>query len=195
MGNVWQARYVTPGPNRRIIGSLLHGSMANALSQAIGAQVAYPQRQAVAIAGDGGLSMLLGELITAKAYDLPVKVFVFNNSTLGLVRLEMLVDGFPSFGTDVPEVDYAGIAAAIGFHARRVEDPRELKDAVAAALAHSGPALVDIVTDPRALSLPPAITGEQVKGFALAMSKTVLHGGIGEAVAMARSNLRHVGAL
>lgn len=195
MGNVWQARYVTPGPDRRIIGSFIHGSMANAVPHAIGAQVAYPGRQVVAIAGDGGLSMLLGELITAAAYRLPVKVFVFNNSTLGLVKLEMLVGGFPDFGVDVPGVDYAGIAQAIGFHAERVEDPRRLRGAVAAAFAADGPALVDIVTDPRALSLPPAITGEQMRGFALAMSKIVLTGGAGEAVAMARSNLRHLPGL
>jgi pyruvate dehydrogenase (quinone) len=195
MGNVWQARYVTPGPDRRIIGSYLHGSMANALPHAIGAQVAYPGRQVVAIAGDGGLSMLLGELITAAAYQLPVKVFVFNNSTLGLVKLEMLVNGFPDFGVDVPGVDYAGIANAIGFHAVRVDDPKLLTGAVQNAFAHDGPALVDIVTDSRALSLPPAITGEQVKGFALAMSKIVLTGGGAEAVAMARSNIRHLPGL
>lgn len=195
MGNVWQARYVTPGPDRRIIGSFIHGSMANALPHAIGAQVAYPGRQVVAIAGDGGLSMLLGELITAAAYRLPVKVFVFNNSTLGLVKLEMLVGGFPDFGVDVPGVDYAGIASAIGFHAARVEDPKQLRGAIADAFAVEGPALVDIVTDPRALSLPPAITGEQMRGFALAMSKIVLTGGAGEAVAMARSNIRHLPGL
>jgi pyruvate dehydrogenase (quinone) len=195
MGNVWQARYVTPGPERRIIGSYLHGSMANALPQANGAQVAYPERQVVAIAGDGGLSMLLGELITTAAYQLPVKVFVFNNSTLGLVKLEMLVDGFPDFAVDVPNVDYAGVATAIGFHATRVEDPKLLPSAIAAALAHPGPALVDIVTDSRALSLPPAITGDQVRGFALAVSKIVLNGGAGEAVAMARSNIRHLPGL
>ena len=195
MGNVWQARYITPTPDRRIIGSFLHGSMANAVPHALGAQVAYPDRQVVAIAGDGGLSMLLGELITAVAYELPIKVFVFNNSTLGLVRLEMLVNGYPSFGVDVPAVDYAGIAAAIGFRAERVEDPTRLAGAVADAFAHDGPVLLDIVTDPRALSLPPAITGEQVKGFALAMSKTVLNGGAGEAIAMARSNVRHLPGL
>ncbi|WP_127793209.1 pyruvate dehydrogenase [Agromyces sp. LHK192] len=195
MGNVWQARYVTPTSERRIIGSFIHGSMANALPHALGAQVAYPGRQVVAIAGDGGLSMLLGELITATAYDLPVKVFVFDNSTLGLVKLEMLVDGFPDFGVDVPQVDFAGVAAAIGFHAERVEDPKLLRDAVDAAFAHDGPALVDIKTDPHALSLPPAITGEQVKGFALAVSKIVLHGGAAEAVAMARSNVRHLPGL
>jgi pyruvate dehydrogenase (quinone) len=195
MGNVWQARYVTPGPDRRIIGSFIHGSMANALPHAIGAQVAYPGRQVVAIAGDGGLSMLLGELITAAAYQLPVKVFVFNNSTLGLVKLEMLVNGFPDFAVDVPGVDYAGIASAIGFDAVRIEDPKLLEGAVEHTFAHDGPALVDIVTDSRALSLPPAITGDQVKGFALAMSKIVLNGGGAEAVAMARSNIRHLPGL
>ena len=122
-------------------------------------------------------------------------MFVFNNSTLGLVRLEMLVNGYPSFGVDVPAVDYAGIAAAIGFHAERVEDPTRLAGAVADAFAHEGPVLLDIVTDPRALSLPPAITGEQVMGFALAMSKTVLRGGAAEAVKMARSNVRHLPGL
>lgn len=195
MGNVWQARYITPTAHRRIIGSFIHGSMANAVPHALGAQVAYPERQVVAIAGDGGLSMLLGEMITAVAYGLPIKVFVFNNSTLGLVKLEMLVDGFPSFGVDVHGVDYAAIGAAMGFHAERVEDPQHLRAAVAAAFAHKGPALVDIVTDPRALSLPPAIAGEQVKGFALAMSKIVLTGGAAEAVAMARSNIRHLPGL
>lgn len=195
MGNVWQARYVTPTAERRIIGSFIHGSMANALPHALGAQFVDPGRQVVAIAGDGGLSMLLGELITAVVYELPVKVFVFNNSTLGLVKLEMLVDGFPDFGVDVPAVDYGAIAKAIGFHSARVEQPGELADAVSAAFAHDGPALVDIVTDPRALSLPPAITGEQVRGFALAVSKIVLNGGAGEAVAMARSNIKHVPGL
>ncbi|QTX04961.1 pyruvate dehydrogenase [Agromyces archimandritae] len=192
MGDVWQARYVTPNGRRRIIGSYLHGSMANAVPQALGAQYAYPGRQVVAIAGDGGLSMLLGDLITAVMYELPVKVMVFNNSTLGMVKLEMLVDGLPDFGTDVPPVDYAAIAAAIGFHAERVEEPAKLQAAVDAALAAPGPALVDIVTDPHALSLPPAITGGQVAGFALAMSKIVLTGGAGEAVKLARSNIRHL---
>jgi pyruvate dehydrogenase (quinone) len=192
MSTVWQARYITPTAERRIIGSFLHGTMANALPHALGAQVAYPGREVVAIAGDGGLSMLLGELITAVMYDLPIKVFVFNNSSLGMVKLEMLVDGFPSFGVDVPGVDYGSIARAMGFHAERVEDPKRLGDAVTAAFAHDGPALVDIVTDSRALALPPAITGEQVKGFALGMSKTVLYGGAAEAVKLARSNIRHL---
>ncbi|KQS15812.1 pyruvate dehydrogenase [Frigoribacterium sp. Leaf186] len=192
MGNVWAARYVTPTPRRRIFGSYLHGSMANALPHALGAQMAYPDRQVVSISGDGGLSMLMGELVTAQMYQLPVKIIVFNNSTLGLVKLEMLVDGFPDFGVDVPYTDYAAVARAIGIHAVHVDDPRDLRAAYEAAFEHDGPALVDIATDPQALSLPPTITGAQVKGFSLAMSKIVMNGGAGEAVAMARTNLRNV---
>ena len=192
MANVWSARYVTPNGRRRIFGSYLHGSMANALPHAVGAQFAHPDRQVVAMAGDGGLAMLLGELVTVAAYQVPVKIVVFNNSTLGLVKLEMLVDGLPDFGVDVPMVDYAAVASALGIEAVRVEDPKKVRKALERALAHDGPALVDIVTDPRALSLPPTISGEQVKGFALSMSKIVMNGGAGEAVAMARSNLRNV---
>ena len=192
MCNVWTARYIDPLGTRRLIGSLLHGSMANALPMALGAQVAYPDRQVVSVSGDGGLSMLLGELITAKMYDLPVKVVVFNNSTLGMVKLEMLVNGLPDFQTDVPNTNYADIARAIGFHAERVEDASRLEDAYREAFAAPGPALVEVITDPNALSLPPAITGGQVVGFATAMSKIVLNRGIAEAFSMATSNMRNI---
>ena len=192
MCNVWTARYIDPLGTRRLIGSLLHGSMANALPMALGAQVAYPDRQVVSVSGDGGLSMLLGELITAKMYDLPVKVVVFNNSTLGMVKLEMLVNGLPDFQTDVPDTNYAAIARAIGFHAERVEDASRLEDAYREAFAAPGPALVEVITDPNALSLPPAITGGQVVGFATAMSKIVLNRGIAEAFSMATSNMRNI---
>ena len=192
MCNVWTARYIDPLGTRRIIGSLLHGSMANALPMALGAQVAYPDRQVVSVSGDGGLSMLLGELITAKMYDLPIKVVVFNNSTLGMVKLEMLVNGLPDFQTDVPDTNYAEIARAIGFHAERVEDASRLAGAYREAFAAPGPALVEVITDPNALSLPPAITGGQVVGFATAMSKIVLNRGIAEAFSMATSNMRNI---
>ena len=192
MCNVWTARYIDPLGTRRIIGSLLHGSMANALPMALGAQVAYPDRQVVSVSGDGGLSMLLGELITAKMYDLPVKVVVFNNSTLGMVKLEMLVNGLPDFQTDVPDTNYAEIARAIGFHAERVEDASRLEGAYREAFAAPGPALVEVITDPNALSLPPAIMGGQVVGFATAMSKIVLNRGIAEAFSMATSNMRNI---
>ena len=192
MCNVWTARYIDPLGTRRLIGSLLHGSMANALPMALGAQVAYPGRQVVSVSGDGGLSMLLGELITATMYDLPIKVVVFNNSTLGMVKLEMLVNGLPDFQTDVPDTNYAEIARAIGFHAERVEDASRLEDAYREAFAAPGPALVEVITDPNALSLPPAITGGQVVGFATAMSKIVLNRGIAEAFSMATSNMRNI---
>lgn len=192
MCNVWTARYIDPLGTRRLIGSLLHGSMANALPMALGAQVAYPDRQVVSVSGDGGLSMLLGELITAKMYDLPVKVVVFNNSTLGMVKLEMLVNGLPDFQTDVPDTNYADIARAIGFHAERVEEASRLEDAYREAFAAPGPSLVEVITDPNALSLPPAITGGQVVGFATAMSKIVLNRGIAEAFSMATSNMRNI---
>ncbi len=192
MCNVWTARYITPNGRRRMLGSLVHGSMANALPMAIGAQVAHTERQVVSVSGDGGLSMLMGELVTVAAYDLPVKVVVFNNSTLGLVKVEMLVDGIPDFGVDVPMVDYAAVAAALGIHSQRVEDPADIRGALEAAFAHDGPALVDLVTDPMALSIPPEITAAQVKGFALSMSKIVMNGGVGEAVKLARSNLRNI---
>ena len=192
MCNVWTARYLDPLGTRRLIGSFLHGSMANALPMALGAQVAFPDRQVVSVSGDGGLSMLLGELITAKMYNLPIKVVVFNNSTLGMVKLEMLVNGLPDFQTDVPDTNYAEVARAIGFHAERVEDASRLADAYREAFAAPGPALVEVITDPNALSLPPAITGGQVVGFATAMSKIVLNGGIAEAFSMATSNMRNI---
>src|SRR6185312_1552410 len=192
MCNVWTARYINPLGTRRLIGSYLHGSMANALPQAVGAQAAHPGRQVISVSGDGGLSMLLGELLTAAAHQLPVKVVVFNNSTLGMVKLEMLVDGLQDFGVDVPDVNYAAIAAAMGFHAARVTEPAGIADAYRAAFAHDGPALVELITDPNALSIPPKIKGGQVLGFATAMSKIVLNKGAGEAVSMARSNLRNI---
>ena len=191
MCNVWTARYIRPLGTRRLIGSYLHGSMANALPHAIGAQQAFPGRQVVSVSGDGGLSMLLGELITVGSQGMPVKVVVFNNSTLAMVKLEMLVDGLPDFGVDVPDTNYAAIASAIGFHAERVTDPRELASTYRAAFDHDGPALVEVVTDPNALSIPPKVTGEQVFGFATAMSKVVLNRGAGEAVSMIRSNMRN----
>ena len=192
MCNVWTARYIDPLGTRRLIGSFLHGSMANALPHAIGAQVAFPNRQVISVSGDGGLSMLLGELVTARMYDLPVKVVVFNNSTLGMVKLEMLVNGLPDYGTDVHDVNYAEVARAIGFHSERVTEPSRLRGALQEAFAYNGPALIEVMTDPNALSLPPEIRSGQVIGFATAMSKIVLNRGAGEAVAMATSNMRNI---
>jgi pyruvate dehydrogenase (quinone) len=192
MCNVWAARYITPNGRRRVIGSFLHGTMANALPHAIGAQLAVPGRQVISMSGDGGLGMLLGELLTVALHKLPVKIVTFNNSSLGMVKLEMLVDGIPDFETDHAPVDYAAIATAAGIHAVRVEQPADISSALQEALSHPGPALVDLVTDPNAMSIPPHITGAQVKGFAVAASKIVVTGGVGRMLDLARSNVRNI---
>ena len=191
MCNVWAARYITPNRKRRVIGSFLHGSMANALPHAIGAQLAFPGRQVISMSGDGGLGMLFGELLTVALHQIPVKIVTFNNSALGMIKLEMMVDGYPSYQTDFAPVNYAAIAEAAGIFSVRVEQPSEIRAAFTEALAFPGPALVDLVTDPNALSMPPHISGEQVKGFALAASRTVLAGGVGQMLELARTNLRN----
>lgn len=195
MNNVWAARYLTPNGRRRVIGSFLHGTMANALPHAVGAAFAAPGRQVVALCGDGGLAMLLGELLTVQRHALPVTIVVFNNSSLGMVELEMLVEGLPAHGTSHEHVDYSRIAEGIGMDAVRITDPGDVRDGLARALKSSGPVLVDVVTDPNALSLPPNITVQQIRGFAMAAGKTVLAGGVGKMLDLARSNLRHVRAL
>ncbi|NEA57313.1 pyruvate dehydrogenase [Streptomyces sp. SID13666] len=192
MCNVWAARYLTPNGKRRVIGSFTHGSMANAMPQAIGAQFLDRRRQVVAMSGDGGFSMLMGDFLTLVQHDLPVKIVLFNNSSLGMVELEMLVAGLPASGTANHNPDFAAVARACGAYGVRVEKPKELRDALRGAFRHKGPALVDVVTDPNALSIPPKITGEQIGGFALSMSRTVLDGGVGRMLQMARSNLRNV---
>ncbi|WP_031515748.1 pyruvate dehydrogenase [Streptomyces sp. NRRL F-5123] len=192
MCNVWAARYLTPNGRRRVIGSFTHGSMANALPQAIGAQFLDRGRQVVSMSGDGGFSMLMGDFLTLVQYDLPVKVVLFDNSSLGMVELEMMVEGLPAYGTTNHNPDFAAVARAAGAYGVRVEKPKELRSALRDAFRHKGPALVDVVTDPHALSLPPKITGEQIGGFALSVGKVVLDGGVGKMVQMARSNLRNV---
>jgi pyruvate dehydrogenase (quinone) len=192
MCGVWAARYLTPNGRRRVIGSFNHGSMANAMPQAIGAQFSHPGRQVVALSGDGGFSMLMGDFLTLVQYDLPVKVVLFNNSALGMVELEMMVAGFPPYCTTYPHTDYAAIARAAGAHSVRVEDPSDVRDALREAFAHDGPALVDLVTDPNALAVPPHITGEQLVGFATTTSKLVLTGGVGRMIQLARANLRNI---
>ncbi|MGW6244131.1 pyruvate dehydrogenase [Streptomyces roseolus] len=192
MCNVWAARYLTPNGRRRIIGSFSHGSMANALPQAIGAQFTDRGRQVVTLSGDGGFSMLMGDFLTLVQYELPVKVVLFDNSSLGMVELEMLVAGLPSYGTAHKNPDFAAVARAAGAYGVRVEKPKHLAGALKDAFKHKGPALVDVVTDPNALSIPPKISAEMVTGFALSASKIVLDGGVGRMLQMARSNLRNV---
>jgi len=186
---IWAARYVTMNGRRRLIGSLNHGSMANALPHAIGIQAAQPARQVVSLSGDGGLAMLLGELITLTQMKLPVKVVVYNNGTLGFVALEMKSSGFLETGTDLENPDFAAMARSMGIHAIRVEDPGDLPGAVADVLAHDGPALLDVVTAKQELSMPPTITATEVKGFGLWMLRAVMSGRGDEVIDLAKTNL------
>ncbi|APT87601.1 MULTISPECIES: pyruvate dehydrogenase [Corynebacterium] len=192
MCNVWGARYITPNGKRQQIGSFRHGTMANALPMAIGAQAGNEGRQVISFSGDGGLSMLMGELITVKTHNLPVKIFVFNNSSLGMVKLEMLVQGLPEFGTDHDHVDFASIAQAVGIKHVLIEDPKQARSQIREALDFNGPVLVDMVTDPNALSIPPTLTFAQLMGFSKAATRTVFGGGVGQMLTMAQSNLRNI---
>ncbi|HLS50079.1 MAG TPA: thiamine pyrophosphate-dependent enzyme, partial [Actinomycetaceae bacterium] len=192
MANVWAARYLTPNGRRRVIGSFKHGSMASAVPHAIGAQLAYPDRQVVTLSGDGSLAMLLGELITIRQQRLPIKIVLFNNASLGMIKLEMMVDGIPDHQTDHEPTNFAAVAQAVGITGIRVEDPAEVPAALRDGLNRPGPVLMEFVTDANALSIPPAITGEQVRGFALSASKQILGGGVGKMIDLARANLRNI---
>ena len=174
--SVWAARYLKMNGRRRMIGSLVHGSMANALPQAIGAQAAYPGRQVLSLSGDGGFAMLMGDFLTLSQQNLPVKIVIFNNSVLGFVAMEMKASGFLETGTDLKNPDFAAVARAAGVHAIRVEDPGDLEGAVRDILAHDGPALLDVVTNTEELSMPPKIEAQQVKGFSLWALQAVMNG-------------------
>ncbi|SDT23362.1 ubiquinone-dependent pyruvate dehydrogenase [Microlunatus soli] len=189
---VWAARYLTMNGRRRLIGSFNHGTMANALSHAIGAQSIDRDRQVVALAGDGGLAMLLGELITLKQLDLPVKVVVFNNSSLNFVELEMKAAGFVTYGTGLDNPDFAQVAEAVGIKGLRVDKPKQLKKALQEAFSHDGPALVDVQTVRQELTIPPAITAEQLKGFTLYAIRTVMSGRGDELLDLATQNRRQL---
>ena len=189
---VWAARYLTMNGRRRLVGSFSHGSMANALMHGIGAQVACPDRQVVALAGDGGLAMMLGELITLTQNGLPVKTIVFNNSSLNFVELEMKAAGLVNYATDLANPNFADVAAALGIHGRRVERSADLPDAVGEVLAHDGPALLDVVTERQELSMPPSVTADQVKGFTLYAIRTVMSGRGDELLDLARVNWRQL---
>ena len=187
---IWAARYLHMNGKRRLLGSFVHGSMANAMPQAIGAQTAYPNRQIVSLSGDGGFSMLMGDLLTLVQHKLPVKIVVFNNGTLGFVELEMKASGFLPTGVSLDNPDFSAIARAAGIYGVRVEDPGDLEKAVRDAFAHDGPALVDVVTNRQELSMPPKIQIEQMKGFSLWALRTVMNGRGDELIELARSNLR-----
>jgi pyruvate dehydrogenase (quinone) len=186
---VWAARYLTMNGRRRLIGSLVHGSMANAMPQAIGAQAAQPGRQVISLSGDGGFSMLMGDLITLTQMKLPVKVVIFNNGVLGFVALEMKSAGFVDTGVDLQNPDFAAMARAMGIFARRVEDPGELPSAMKEVLSHNGPALLDVVTAKEELSMPPTITPAEVKGFSLWVLRAVMNGRGDQVIDLAKTNL------
>ena len=186
---VWAARYLKMNGKRRLLGSFLHGSMANAMPQAIGAQCTFPDRQVISLSGDGGFSMLMGDILTIRQEKLPVKIVVFNNGLLGFVDIEMKASGFLPTGTRLDNPNFAELARSIGIHGIRIEDSVDLPAGIREALEHDGPVLVDVVTDPLELVMPPKVTLEQVKGFSVWMMKAVLNGRGNELVELARTAL------
>ncbi|HYK77289.1 MAG TPA: thiamine pyrophosphate-dependent enzyme [Daejeonella sp.] len=189
---VWGARYIDATKKRNLLGSFNHGSMANAMPMAIGAALAQPDRQIIALCGDGGLSMFLGDLATIKQYNLPIKLVVFNNRSLGMVRLEMQVTGLPDNQTDMINPDFALVAEAMGIKGITVHEPSEVRQVLMEAFQHPGPVLVNIMTDPEALAMPPKIEFDQVKGFAITMGKMILGGRMDEILATIQSNYKHL---
>ncbi|MGA2537566.1 MAG: ubiquinone-dependent pyruvate dehydrogenase [Terracidiphilus sp.] len=186
---IWAARYLSMNGKRRLLGSFNHGSMANALPQAIGAQVSHPGRQVVSLSGDGGLAMLLGDLLSLRQLEAPVKIIVFKNESLAFVELEMKAAGILEFGTDLKDPDFARLADAAGLLGLTAETPDQVRPMMAQALRHDGPALVEVLVSRQELSMPPTITFEQAKGFSLFALKAVLSGRGDEIVDLAKVNL------
>jgi pyruvate dehydrogenase (quinone) len=193
MSCVWAARYIDGTGERKMLGSFNHGSMANAMPQAIGAALACPGKQVIAFCGDGGLSMMLGDLMTIIQYKLPVKIIVFNNRTLGMVKLEMEVAGIPDQETDMLNPDFAKIAEAMGMPAIIINDPGDVKSELEKAFLQEGPILVTIQTDPNALAMPPKLEFDQMKGLTLYMGKMMLSGRMDEVFNIISSNYKHLG--
>ncbi|MEY8590306.1 thiamine pyrophosphate-dependent enzyme [Butyricimonas hominis] len=189
---VWGARYLHGTGQRKMLGSFNHGSMANAVPQAIGASLAYPDRQVWALCGDGGLSMLLGDLSTIVQYKLPVKIVVFNNRSLGMVKLEMEVAGLPDWQTDMENPDFALVAKAMGMEGFTVNDPEEVQSTLEKAMKINGPVLVNVMTDPNALAMPPKVEWSQMLGFAQSMYKLMINGRTKEILDTITSNFRHM---
>lgn len=192
---VWGARYIHATGERKMLGSFSHGTMANAMPMSIGASLSHPDRQIIAFCGDGGISMLLGDLATIYQYKLPVKLFVFNNRSLGMVKLEMEVDGIPDNETDMVNPDFTMIAMAMGFKGINVNKPEEVEGAVKEAFSTEGPVLVNVMTDPNSLALPPKIEWSQIKGMTTSMTKMMLGGNIKEVVDTIQSNIKHIKSL
>jgi pyruvate dehydrogenase (quinone) len=186
---IWASRYLKMNGKRRLLGSFVHGSMASALPQAIGAQMAMPNRQVITMSGDGGVSMLLGDLLTLHQLELPVKVVVFRNDSLSFVELEMKAGGFLDFGVELKNPDFAALARSAGLLGLKAETAKDLRPMLQQAFEHEGPALVEVAVHRQELSMPPTITLEQATGFGLFMLKAVLSGRGDEIVDLARTNL------
>jgi len=186
---IWAARYLTMNGTRRLLGSFTHGSMANALPQAIGAQVSHPGRQVVALSGDGGLAMLMGELLSLRQLQVPVKVIVFKNDALAFVELEMKAAGILDFGTDLHNPDFAKMAEAAGVLGLTAETADQVRPMMTRALEHDGPALLEVRVHRQELAMPPTISLEQMTGFSLFMLKAVLSGRGDELIDLAKINL------
>jgi pyruvate dehydrogenase (quinone) len=192
MSCVWAARYIEGTGERKMLGSFNHGSMANAMPQAIGAALACPGKQVIAFCGDGGLSMMMGDLMTIIQYKLPVKIIVFNNRTLGMVKLEMEVAGIPDQETDMLNPDFAKIAEAMGMPGITINDPGYVKSELEKAFLQEGPLLVSVQTDPNALAMPPKLEFDQMKGLTLFMGKMMLSGRMDEVFNIISSNYKHL---
>lgn len=189
---VWGSRYIDATGKRSMLGSFNHGSMANAMPHAIGAALSSPDRQVVALCGDGGISMLLGDLATIRQYNLPVKLVVFNNRSLGMVKLEMEVAGLPDTETDMLNPDFAMVAEAMGIKGITISDPDHLELLLKEAFLHDGPVLVNVMTDPNALAMPPKVEFKMMKGMALSMTKLMLGGKFDEVLDTVKSNYKHL---
>ena len=187
---VWAARYLKMNGRRRLLGSFNHGSMANAMLQALGAQAAQPHRQVISLSGDGGFTMMMGDMLTAVQQKLPIKIILFNNSSLGFVAMEMKAGGYLDTATDLQNPDFAAMAKVAGFTSFRADDSTNLKETLTQALAHPGPVLVDVRTERNELIMPPKVQIGHAKGFSLYMLKAVLNGRGDEVVELARTNLR-----
>jgi pyruvate dehydrogenase (quinone) len=186
---VWAARYLAMNGKRRLLGSFWHGSMANAMAQAIGAQATFPGRQVISLSGDGGFAMLMGDFLSLAQLRLPVKVVIFNNGALGFIELEQKSTGFLATGTELQNPDFSAMAEAVGVKGIRLEDPRDVEAGIAAALAHDGPVLIDAVVSRSELAMPPAVTADMAKGFTLYTVKAVMSGRGDELLDLARTNL------
>jgi pyruvate dehydrogenase (quinone) len=186
---VWAARYLAMNGKRRLLGSFWHGSMANAMAQAIGAQAAFPKRQVISLSGDGGFTMLMGDFLSLAQLGLPVKVVVFNNGALGFIELEQKSTGFLDFGTELKNPDFSAMAESVGVRGFRLTDAADVEPGIRAALDHDGPALIDAVVNRQELAIPPKVTAEMARGFTLYMVKAVMNGRSDEVLDLARSNL------